>query len=404
MTVTSPYPSQPYQPQQGYPAQQPSYASQPGYPAQPQYQQPVQQGGFPPGTFQQPPPAQPVQPGPAVAPPSLREFMNQPAGGGNSLSFMQVGTRYSGTVIRTVTGADVDFAYDMQDRTKISKFNDGREKLILKVPILLDQPNAQYPDGTAIWVLKSNDRNELMRAMEAAGAQSDPELGFFRPQAGDWLSVTYTHDQPSRNGMNPRKVKAVEYRVGNGVPPQMPQAQVPQPVQYAQPQQQVWNPQVPGNTAWQQPQYQQNPVATPQPQPPQWAHEQLYQQANGWAPSNAPMAAAGLAAPQYRVGDGPHLDAPAPQPPQFDPAQAQQFQQQYQQPSFPQPQGGGFPPTQGAPAAQPGSTPGAPPTGPASPSNVPPPDWPADVPFVQGLTPAMARTAQALRVMNQQPQ
>lgn len=396
--------SQPYQPQQGYPAQQPNYAPQPGYPAQPQqpYQQPAPQGYAQPQApvqpFQHPSPdgfTAPELRNPPVAPPSLRDFMNQPAGGGNSLSFMQAGTRYTGTVIRTVTGADVDYATEMQDQTKIAKFRDGREKLIMRVPLLLDQPSAAYPDGTAVWIIKSNDRNELMRAMEAAGAQIDPELGFYRIQAGDWLSVTYTHDQPSGRGLNARKVKVVEYRVGNGVPPQMPQFAAPPQPQFT-PQQPQW--QAPPQQQFQAPPQQQQQQFQAPPQ-------QGYQQ---YGPQ-----------PTMQMAPPPPVQYQQPQQPAFqDPGAAYQQAtgqpmpppQQYQQPV---PQGGGFPPTQGAPAAQPGFTPGAQPTAPASPSNgqagvqqpgTPPPDWPADVPFIQGLTPDMARTAAALRVMNQQPQ
>jgi hypothetical protein len=401
-------PSQPYQqPQQGYPAQQPNYAPQPGYPAPPQqpYQQPAPQGYAQPQApvqpvqqpFQHPSPdgfTAPELRNPRVAQPSLRDFMNQPAGGGNSLSFMQAGTRYTGTVIRTVTGADVDYATEMQDQTKIAKFRDGREKLIMRVPLLLDQPSAAYPDGTAVWIIKSNDRNELMRAMEAAGAQIDPELGFYRIQAGDWLSVTYTHDQPSGRGLNARKVKVVEYRVGNGVPPQMPQLAAPPQQQFAPPPQyQYQQPAPPVNPGYapqpQQPQYAQGGYVQ-QPQQPAFQDPGAYQQATG-QPMPPPQQ---YQQPQQPQGAYYDLDPRA--------------MQQYQQPQL-APQGNGFPPIQGAPAAQPGFTPGASPTAPASPSNgqpagTPPPDWPADVPFIKGLTPDMARTAAALRVMNQQPQ
>jgi hypothetical protein len=362
------------------------------------YQQPAPQGYAPPQAPVQPfPHPSPEQVRaelrtPPVAPPTLREFMNQPAGGGNSLSFMQAGTRYSGTVIRTVTTADVDFATEMQDQTKVAKFRDGREKLILKVPLLLDAPSAAYPDGTAIWILKSNDRNELMRAMEAAGAQIDPELGFYRIQAGDWLSVTYTHDQPSGRGLNPRKVKAVEYRVGNGMPPQMPQYQPDQQFQqdpygqqYLAPQQQFQPPQQGYQQYGPQPTMQ---MAQPAPyqQPAFQDPAAAYQQATGQPMQPPPQ--------QYQ-------QAP-PQPGQYPPPETPSGYpvQQYQQAP---PQGNGFPPTQGAPAAPPGYTPGAQPTGSASPSNgSPPPNWPADVPFIEGLTPEMARTVRDMRVGGQQ--
>lgn len=366
-------PQQPYYPQ-GYPGQDP-YAQpqqapqygQPGYPAPgappqeqpPQYYQPQQPA---PGTSYMPPPQQvpppPVQAGP---PPSLKDWMTQPAGGGNSLSFMQIGTSYSGTILRTVTSADIEVATEMQDRTKIAKYNDGRQKLIMKVPVLLDAPTAQYPDGSVTWVVKSNDRNELLRAMEAAGAQVDPELGFYRIGAGDHISITYTHDQPSRNGMNPRKVKRVEYAVGNGVPPELPQAQLQGIATaasgYGQPPQ--------------QPAYQQ----APQPDP-----NLAYQQATG-QPVPQPVVPV---TPQQPFQPQPGVAYQYQEPPQFAPA----------------------PPTQPAAGATPGLPPGAQPTAPASPSNPggPGPDWPADVKFIPGLTPAQARTAQQFNLGLGQPQ
>lgn len=342
------YPQPPYgQQPQGYPGQQaPNYAPQPGYPAQPQ-QQPYapNYGPYPP---------QGVQPQPEPVRGTLQDFMNQPStGGGPSLSFQHPGTSYTGTVIRNVTDADIQAQTDLITGT-VGKYSDGRPKLLMKVPLLLHQPNPAYPEGVGVWYVKGNDRAELARAMEAAGAEAGP------PQAGDVITITYTHDQPGRRGMNPTKIKRVDYVKGNGVAPQMPQAQQAAP----QPQYQAYTP---------QPQYRGTYSA---PQPPQGAYYdpaqaqamQAYQQATGQPlPPTAPAAA------NPYVASAPPMTPPAPG---------------YAQ----------VPPTPAAPAAPPPSP--AQPTAPASPSyqvpGGPPPDWPADVPFVPGLTPAQAAIAQRM--------
>lgn len=379
------YPAQPdpYRQPQG----QPAYGAQPGYPQQ---QTPVQ-----PGYGQQPP--APVQL--AGPPPTMNEFMTQPAGGGNSLKFEVVGTRYSGFVVRTVSRADLEKATEMGDRTKIAKYPDGREKLILKVPLLLDAPNPQYPDGTATLIIKAGDRNELLRAMEAAGAQVDPEVGFLLPRAGDHIVITYTNDQPSRNGMNPKKVKRIDYTVGNGQVPQLPQVvpgqvvqsqygqqpQLQQP-QYAQPpQMQMYSPTPPPT----QPQY------VPQPQYAQPPQMQMAQQPD---PAQAYYQATGQPlSPQQQMQAGPYGQPQA----DWNPY-AQQSQQALPPLGFNGQVQVTNPPTPASPA------PGMSPSGPAQPSGAPfpsnqvpggpPPDWPADVPFQPGLTVAQARTAQAVKL------
>lgn len=390
------YPQQPYQGQQ---AQQQGYQSQPGYAGQPSYGQPAyppQQPAYPPQQPQYAPPPQQYQPPPQqYAPPAppqqyqvppgygmlppqpppqeqvrgtLQGFMDQPSSGNNSLAFMTLGTRYVGTVIRSVTDADIQPQTDMITGA-VGTYSDGRVKLVMKIPLMV-QPSAQFPDGTATWYVKGHDRDELTRAMEAAGVETDPATGrLFPPRAGDVIDVTYVSDRPGKRGMNPTKVKRVAYAKGNGIAPQ-----VPQQVQQAQPVQveQQWNPQqqftppgaftvtppgiynyaqtmTPG-TAYQPPPVIMNYTAqTPQMPDP---HQQ-YQQATG-----------------------------QPMPPQGQ----QLYQQQYGQQLPPQP-------GPAAPTAQPQFTNGAAPTGPAFPSNEPPPDWPQGVPFIPGLTPQQAAVA-----------
>lgn len=376
------YPQPPYgQQPQGYPGQQaPNYAPQPGYPA--------------PGTAYAPPPVQYPPQGQPPYPPqgqppqpevrgTLKDFMDQPStGGGPSLSFPHPGTSYTGTVVRNVTDADIQAQTDMLTGA-VATYNDRRPKLVMKVPLLLHTPHPAYPEGIGVWYVKGSDRAELARAMEAAGAEPGA------PQAGDVITITYTHDQPGRRGMNPTKIKRVDYLKGNGVPPQLPQqsqayGQAPAP--QAQLQGVYTNQQYPAPV--------QGPASLPayggvpntpqgygQPQPPQFPQGypqqlqvQQYQGSNGNpvipqigqpVPPTAPAAAAPYAT------SAPPMTPPAPGYAQASP---------------------GFTP---AGAALPPST--AQPTAPASPSSAapggPPPNWPADVPFIPGLTPEQARIA-----------
>lgn len=377
------YPAQQQYPPQGpgapgYPGQpdpyaqpqgQPAYGAQPGYPQQPQPAQP--------GYGQQPPPPAPVPSGP---PPTMSDFYEQPAGGGNSLGFEQVGTRYSGVILRTVTRADIEVATEMGDRTKIAKYQDGRVKLIMKVPILLDQPHPKYPTREATWIVKAGDRNELLRAMEAAGAQPDPELGFMRPGAGDHIMITYTHDQPSRNGMNPKKVKRVDYVVGNGVAPELPVAAQAQAMGQVQPGYQQAPPQQPSPYGQAAPQYYSPTPPPTQPQQPQY--QQVSPQPQ-YDPALAYQQATGQPMQPYQG----QLPPPGPYgQPQAD------WNPAYQQ----------GPPMPASPAQAGYPSGPAQPSGAPSPSNPvpggPPPDWPADVPFQPGLTVEQARTAQAVKL------
>jgi hypothetical protein len=396
------YPQQPYPPQPGYPPQAPAdpyappqppapapqYAPQPGYPAPgTAYAPPPQQYYAPPPApagYQPPYPPQPYAPPEPPAPlPTVSDFFSQPAsGGGKALSFNVVGTVYRCTVVRDVTDADMEHAKELGTRPgmqgAVARHPDGREKVNMKVPVLLDQPTAEYPTGIAVWYVKANERSELLRAMQAAGAPAGP------PRGGDRIEIAYTHDEPSRTGFNPRKVKRVTYTAGNGVAPQLPNAQPPQPVQ---PVQQPYGygqvPQVqPQYAGWEQP---------PAGGQPGYAFPPAPAAAPGYAPSASQTTQpAGYAQqPQY---------VPAPQVQQpgdayFGAVPNPAYQQPPVQPQFQQ---APPPTTPGAPQGAPnGFTPGAQPTAAASPSNPggPPPDWPADVPFIQGLTPDQARVA-----------
>jgi len=389
-------------PQQGYPAQPPTgYAQQeaygqpqqgpvqqPGYPVQQQYSQQVQPyQQQPPQQYQgwaQPPangqpgytfPQQQPEPLPHAG---LSEFYEQPAsGGGPPLKFDHPGDRYVGVVIRSIGDPDVTPVTNLRTG-EVSKHPDGRLKYVMKIPLLIT-PSPSFPESTGVWYAKGNDRPELTRAMEAAGVETDPKTGRpYPPRAGDVIDITFTHEQPNGRGMNPTKVKRVVYTKGNGEPPQMPNA----PVVQGQVVQSQYTPQSTQYTPQVQPQQNYQVQYQPQQQP-------------GYQPP--PSSAS------------PFQTAP---PQQYQPQQA--YQQATGQPMPPQqqyqPQQAPFP-TPGAPAAPQGFTPGAQPTAPASPSNGQPlaPDgtpWPADVPFIQGLTPDMARIAATMHhpAANGQPQ
>jgi hypothetical protein len=226
MTAPFGYPPAQY-PQQ--PAAAPQYPQQfpaQQYPAQPQYpaQQYPQAQGYP--APQMAPPA------PALAQGSIDDFYNQPsAGGGKSLSFHQkpYGTRYRGIVTRPIGAGDIQQQTDTMQRPQF--FKDGRPKFVMKVPLQME-PSAEYPDGLAVWYVKGQARDELVRAMAEVGAPAGP------PEAGSIIDITYTGERQAGAGMNPAKQVAVIYSRPSGAAaaPQAPAQvqQLPQG-QFAQP-------------------------------------------------------------------------------------------------------------------------------------------------------------------------
>jgi len=275
---------QPYAPPPQYPGyppaqQQPQY---PGYPpVQQQFQQPM-----PPGYPQ--PYAQPQQPAQPLATGTLDDFYNQPSsGGGGSLKFEQIGTRYVGIVTRPIGSGDIQQQTNVQGVPQF--FKDGRPKFVMKVPLQM-QPSPAYPDGLAQWYVKGAARDELVRAMAEAGAPEGP------PEAGAILDITFTGTRSAGAGFNPAKLFSVRYtRPQGAAPAQAPAAATgaPSPA-----------PEVPQQYA---------PQAAQQPVPPQ-------QQPYAPPPANYPPA---QQAQQFQQ--------PAP------PAQQQQFEQQPQAQQFQQP-------------------------------------------------------------------
>jgi len=214
-------PYYPPQPPQGPPPQQaPQYPSYPPQGPPQQYQQPY----YPPQAPQQygPPPVQQQ-----LAQGSLDDFYNQPSsGGGPSLKFEQIGTRYIGIVTRPIGQGDVQQQTDTQGRPLF--FKDGRPKWVMKVPLQM-QPTGVYTDGLAQWYVKGQARDELVRAMAEAHA---PEGA---PEQGSILDIEFTGTRQSGVGMNPAKMFRVHYTRPEGAAPapQPVQQGVPQPVQQA---------------------------------------------------------------------------------------------------------------------------------------------------------------------------
>lgn len=275
------------------PPQQPGYAPQyPGYPQQPQAAPPAPAPAYP-----APAPAYPQQgyaPAPQAYPPapaqpplatgSIDDFYNQPStGGGPSLKFDQLNTRYVGVVARALGQGDVQQQTDTQGRPLF--FRDGRPKWVMKVPLLINHPS--FPDGTAQWYVKGATRDELNRAMAEAGSSAQA------PEPGATIDVTFVSTRASGQGMNPAKVFRVVYTPPGVTPAQ--QAPV-------QPQPQAVAPQVP-QAAPPLPQYSAPAPVQQQPQAPV--------QPQAVAPQAAPQAAP------------PAAMAPAPQPSALTPEQQQ---------------------------------------------------------------------------------
>jgi hypothetical protein len=248
------YPPAPAQPQYQPPApQQPQYPPAPapqgyapppmGYPAN---QYPPAQGGYP---MPQGYPPQQFQAPVQLATGSLDAFYSQPSVGGGAALKFEVGVSHVGVVSRDITGADIQQQTNPQNQQP-AFFKDGRPKFVMKVPLQV-QPTQDRPDGLAQWYVAGAARDELARAMKAAGAPEGP------PEAGALIQITCTGTRPSGQGMNPSKVYQVTYQRPNGAQQAPAAAQPPAPVQ---------QPPVPQ----QQPQFQapQPPVPQQQFQPP----------------------------------------------------------------------------------------------------------------------------------------
>lgn len=215
-------PQYPGQPQQQYAPQQPGYPQQAFPPA------PAQQGFPQQGYAPQAPPAAPTVP---LAQGSLSDFYNQPSvGGGPSIAWTDkntqapkpIGTTYVGVVARDVTSSDVQQQTDFKTQQPLF-YRDGRPKFAMKVPLKL-QASQEFPEGEASWFVKGQAKDELQRAMSAAGVDGAPKEGAV-------IAITLVQRRPSGPGMNPANIVQVDYRPGQGGQQvAQPTAEVQQPV------------------------------------------------------------------------------------------------------------------------------------------------------------------------------
>lgn len=265
----TPYPQQPAPPAAPPVPQYPPAPSVPqGYgqaPAQYGYAQP----GYPPQVYPGQPapngwgvPAQPVmppQPPPATG--TLDDFYGQPTVGlGKGLKFQDraFGTRYVARVSGPCTVRQLTDFKTGAPRT----WNDGNPRWQLLIPVQI-QPDAEHPDGNAVFYVKGRDKDELNRAMAAAGEPESVRV----PPVGSILDITYVEDKPNA-GASPTKIRRIVYTPSNGaaqpapVAPQQAYAPPAAPVQPGQPYgQPAYAPQ-PTAPAYQP------PPAAPQPQQP----------------------------------------------------------------------------------------------------------------------------------------
>ncbi|MDQ6524295.1 hypothetical protein RB608_11820 [Nocardioides sp. LHD-245] len=277
------YPGQPYQ----QPPAQPAYPQ--AYPAQQTQPYPQVQQGYPP----QVPPAQPTVP---LAQGSLSDFYNQPStGGGPSISWTDkntqaqkpIGTQYVGVVARDVTSSDIQQQTDF--RTQQPKFyRDGRPMFSMKVPLKV-QPSPEFPEGEAAWYVKGQAKDELQRAMSAAGAEGAPKEGAV-------ITITLVQRRPSGPGMNPANIVQVTYQPAQGgAAPQTNAAAQPTPVQQVAPQDQP----VPQQPVQQQFVPQAQPVAQAQPvQPQQYVQQPAVPQGQPQQYAQVPAQPGALPAPE----------------------------------------------------------------------------------------------------------
>lgn len=244
--MVSTYPQ--FQPQfqpQFSPQQAPAPFAQP-LPQQfaPQFQLPIQ------------PRFSPQQPAQPLAQGSIDDFYAQPTvSGGPSVSWKdaQIGAVVVGIVAHDVTSSDIQQETNTQGLPQF--YRDGRPKFVMRLPLRV-APDTTFPDGQAVLYVKGQLRDELQRAMSAAGVSG-------APRAGAAIQVTLTGRRAARTaGFSPANQFAVVYQDApeTGAPAQAPAPLAPQPV--AQVPQQPPAPQV------QAPQFQ-APQAAPQPVAPQ---------------------------------------------------------------------------------------------------------------------------------------
>jgi hypothetical protein len=170
----------------------------------------------------------PVQPAQPVAPPAPTQVVAVSdvlgrSGYGPALFDKNdpIGAAFTGTVAQpTQARQQRDFV------TKQPKYYDDGNP-IPELVIALDVPaSPRHPEGRACWYARGKDIPEINRAMVDAGVPR--ELIKQGLEVGATVTVTYSHNQPSKFG-NDAKIRKVQYtRPGQApTPPASPAAQVP---------------------------------------------------------------------------------------------------------------------------------------------------------------------------------
>lgn len=209
----------------GYP-QQPQYPQQPmGYP--PAQQLPPPQYGYP----QQPQPAPQAPPPAPVVSGTIDQFYSQPsAAGGPGVSWKDkpIGASYAGIIAgecKVQQDTDYDSGRPLFQRDQVTP------KFVMLIPLRSVQsnvPTPEFPDGEAVFYVRGQARDELVRAMSEAGCSG-------APRQGATFQVTLTNRKPNRKG-NPSNIVQIVYGPPNGVahqeinpaPPSPPSTEPPQ--------------------------------------------------------------------------------------------------------------------------------------------------------------------------------
>jgi hypothetical protein len=293
------YPTNQYPTQQpGYPTPQPQYAPQ-GY-GQPQY--------GPPQGYGQPQQQQQEYQGPPPMAGSLDAFYNQHSTGwgpswqtGNEIP---VNTVYIGRVARPLVDADVEQATKFNS-TEPDFFRDGTPKMVMKIPVLV-RPDQRFAEGRAQFFAKGGDRDELNRAMAAAGAQSQV------PEAGSIIVLTITGKRRNNFGTSSSTIQIQYLNPG------------PDADQYATACGIVFDPQGASAAPPPAPAPVQQPPAQPQyqapPMPQQYAAPQPPAPQQQFQPPAPPVPTQQFQAPPVPQQAAPQGGPAQPPAPQFDPA------------------------------------------------------------------------------------
>jgi hypothetical protein len=139
---------------------------------------------------------------------SLDAFARQRGNSGPAFSWKGAapGKTYEGFVSRGLV--DDDVRHQTNDKGDPQNNKDGSPKWVMIVPMLVSK-STEFPDGFASWWIHGQAKDELSRAMSAAGAASTV------PEAGAFIRVTFTGQKLLSNGWRANQFR-VEYQRPEG--------------------------------------------------------------------------------------------------------------------------------------------------------------------------------------------